>query len=438
MKVTVLTTSFPPYADSQTIRTLHLLQAMKETPWQWMFIVPGTRGEAGAEDLRELMPTSARVVRTLVTASERSRAWLALLPMGRRATALCANLWARVGFPDAQMGWDRLAVDTFESELASWKPDVLVSASGSSTAHMAAAVLSKRHGIPWVADYGDPWYLVDRSARPWLAPISNRVERAVLSAACHMVVTTEETRDAYRKWLGAAQPPTTVLPYGYVDDAAYYVKSRPGLDSPKPDDQPLVLAHVGAAYVANRNLLPLIRAVARLRGVHPARRVALRVIGNQSMAFQNEARALGLKNTEFVGRVGYLDANRYISCADVQVVVGNDSNLQVPGKIFPLLATLRPILYIGQMDRDSDPAWRILRAFGGVIFSENNEESLAIAIAGITNDYQRILSAAGTRDSDGELSKYSATAVSARFSQLLLAVAQRDSANKEGAMRPGG
>ena len=67
--------------------------------------------------------------------------------------------WVRLNFfvPDAKIGWIPFAVSDGLKIINDHQIDMIFSSSPPQTINLIAKKLSKKTGIPWVADYRDPW-----------------------------------------------------------------------------------------------------------------------------------------------------------------------------------------------------------------------------------------------------------------------------------------
>lgn len=96
--------------------------------------------------------------------------------------------------PDARIGWAPAAIRAGNALVASEKPDLIFSTAPPYTVHLIASRLARKHGLPWVADFRDPWvenYAYNTQYRfPWVRWINERLERRVLNRADRVVVAT--------------------------------------------------------------------------------------------------------------------------------------------------------------------------------------------------------------------------------------------------------
>lgn len=193
----LITTSFPPFADSQTIRTLHLIKYVPDH--HWVFCVPGDApcdGSVVDPAWRDFMPASYEILHVGVPAL--------LLPRpapttaaGRLARYLSVNLRYRMAYPDTFRGFPGMALRALSVRFDHGPPDIILSASGSITAHQAAHACAERYHIPWLADFGDPLAHVDQHLRPWFALATRRAERQIVQACSGILVTTAATCELF-------------------------------------------------------------------------------------------------------------------------------------------------------------------------------------------------------------------------------------------------
>src|SRR3990170_6065882 len=86
--------------------------------------------------------------------------------------------WLRtvLAYPDAERTWTASAVATAGRVLGAQPFDAILSSSPFPTSHLVAARLKERYGLPWVADFRDPW--TQNQAYPY-GPARRRVEEAL-------------------------------------------------------------------------------------------------------------------------------------------------------------------------------------------------------------------------------------------------------------------
>jgi len=142
-----------------------------------------------------------------------------------------------VWFPDDQIGWLPFAVGAIVVAHRQSPLDAVVSSASPITAHLAAWVGSRVIGVPWVADFRDPW--VDNPLEPMTGFARWRratLEHAIVRGATRSTFATRGLRDTYARRYPRLASRFSVLPNGY--------ERTPDTDAPSADDRD---ATIGAA-----------------------------------------------------------------------------------------------------------------------------------------------------------------------------------------------
>jgi len=299
----VISASLPPFNDSSTIQLIERVRRFEEHEIEAVFV--GAEMLQGVEyELLQWLPVNSTILRAKPTFYDRIMTWLSRLPAGSLLAWLYGSIMYRIAAPDVRAGWDKQVVRLCKHALSEWQPNIIITSGGSYTAHIAGRQLSEYFSVPWVADLGDPWSLVDPSSWTYtLKATRNRIlELQTIPYASGLVFTTEEALEAYRRWLGDKLPKAIVLPpYGYSEDDF----PREYLDTLQGSSK-ISLSHIGTAHRGNRNLIPLIQALSSLkRGNLLKRDYTLNIIGPHSKVFEGEARRVGLHSVNFSPRVSY-------------------------------------------------------------------------------------------------------------------------------------
>ncbi len=357
--VLFISTAIPPYQESQTIRNVFLLRGLVNTGFRVTVITPEASG--GDKDLEAMMPT-CEIVRTPRPSYDRYAELLSRLPIGnyfKWLYGLYANLF-RV--PDNRAGWDRIVLQTVAAGISIQNCDVIISSSGSYTAHLAASWLARRYSKPFVAEMGDPWTYnpIWPATIPYRVWRNRRLELQSISGCSALIVTTDQTAKLYSNWLGNRLGIIRVIPMGYAASEFSDVNRR-------RSEPPFEVTYVGVAYRAARNLIPVLEGMNSLALQNLLR---FKVVGPHSRSFVKEVGKRQFRFVQFRGHVPYGEALEEIKGADLLLIIGNPGGVQIPGKVFMYLASGRPILYLCQGEEDSDPAWGILRKFPGTICSQ--------------------------------------------------------------------
>ncbi len=224
------------------------------------------------------------------------------------------------------------------------------------TAHLIGLRLSKRTGLPWIADFRDPW--VEDSMPALRRRLEGWLEQRVLASADRVICNTP----AMRRWFLERYPnlpPTrfVTIPNGYDEADFHGIKPvvRKGFD----------ILYPGMISAGNRNPRPLLDGLrlALERGWLPRAGVRLTFLGagayGETRAFREAIAERGLTGLceVTVQRVPYGQAVARMAGADLLVVLGEPlgestatraarrwSHLQVPAKVYEYLRLGRPLL----------------------------------------------------------------------------------------------
>ncbi len=138
-KLLVIANPFPPMASAGTTRVVRFLRHLPDEGWEPSVLTARATGPAAVPDVR--------VARAAVPWPKQ------LLGGGRRSAKV--NRWVAV--PDPYFAWVGPAVLKGREILRRERFDAVFSSSPRASGHLVAAVLSEQAGLPWLADYRDPW-----------------------------------------------------------------------------------------------------------------------------------------------------------------------------------------------------------------------------------------------------------------------------------------
>jgi hypothetical protein len=412
----LVTTSYGIYSDSHTIRLSNMLGKLDREKFRLTLITLGPRFE---HDIGDQIPRLDGVEFTNVPWAMRLIKCLASVPLaGRRLAWVANNVAYRVLIPDQFSGWHKLA-ERYSRELPE-QPDVVISASGSPEAHLAACRIARQSKAKWIADFGDPWHFIDKVNRPKLSKRIEKLERQTVRVADALIFTTRNTLQIYREWLGEDAPAhMAVVPYGFDRDE---IKAYPVRQHASPSIQ---FAHVGTAHTNDRNLIPFIRALADVQRSAEVQATGFLLAGRRSPAFDQEVAQQNIANAELHGKVAYQESLRLQAESDVLIIIGNFNGSQIPGKIFICLALELPILYVSQANPESDEALALLKSNQGVVIARNDERELGLAISHIVSNIQALKAGARERANSKLVQEFESRSLAATVERVISRLAEQ-------------
>jgi len=287
---------------------------------------------------------------------------------------LAAWLRANVFLPDARVGWVPFALKRARELHAEQPFDAVVTTAPPMSLHLVGRAFARATGVPWVADFRDPWtdrYDLQALPRSRAALALDRaMERAVLRRASRVVTVSPALARSLETRRGR---PVDVIPNGF-DEADFL-----GDDPPRNPDV-FTLSFVGN-LVEHYDLRALWTAMARLHD--PALR--LRVVGNAALRLLAEAEAAGVaEQVEQVAYVPHAEAVAEMRAAEALLLPiprADGAEGILTGKLFEYLAAGRPIVGLGPPDGDAADIVRQTDA--GAFFGWDDADGLAAYLADV-------------------------------------------------------
>lgn len=380
---------FPPLGGAGVQRSLKFVRYLPEHGWQPTVLTgaadywlrdDGLLDELGPSIVIHRVPAWGR---RFLGAGARPAAGAAVpRPAGSAApTPAAPRSSARIGLfrtlarwifvPDAYLGWTYPARRFARGLAQGSRFDAVITTSSPDSAHLIGRALKTSFGIPWIADFRDPWVRRLSYAAP--TPLHDRWQRTLearcIEAADAVIVTSERTRaDFLHRLPATAAEKITVVTNGYDEgdfEAARRLLERTP-DSPTRWEAEIL--HAGQLN-PDRPIGPFLAGLRRFLDNDEAR-PELRVLflGGHYDRDVAEVRAHGLEDrVVFRGNVGHTESVAALLRARVLLLLENDSDrgeLILPGKVFEYLRSGRPILAVvppegaaAQMVRSMDAGW---------------------------------------------------------------------------------
>ncbi len=268
------------------------------------------------------------------------------------------SVWIRGNFfiPDARKFWIKPSVKFLSQYLDLHPADVIISTGPPHSTHMIAMPLAAKFGLPWLADFRDPWTNIDfykeLKLTGWADNKHHQLELEVLRRANAVTVISNSMADDFSKIHPRSY---TVITNGYDSDDT-------GMPAPIPDSK-FSIAHIGT-LVSTRNPVTLWEALKALLSTHPdlAGDLEIKLVGKVDFTVTTSLESYGL--SRFVRRIDYMPHDEVVKCQQqsqvLLLIINNtpNSKMILTGKFFEYLAARRPILCLGPEDGD---AARILR-----------------------------------------------------------------------------
>lgn len=330
-------------------------------------------------------------------------------------------VWIRGNFfiPDARKFWIKPSVRYLSRWLKENKVDAIISTGTPHSIHLIALRLKRKFGLPWVADFRDPWTKIEYHESLRLSKMAanthKRLEKAVVTSS-DAVVTVSWSWQADMKEIGAQQVATITNGYDPEDFTH---------EAPQKSGQ-FLISHLGT-FGADRNEEALWKALKTLLETVPGLKQDLKLL------FVGRTDPQVIASLKAHGLGAYLETRDYVPHAEAIKIMQMSRILLLPlnnvsfnvmgriaGKVFEYLAAQTPVLCIGPPEGDSA---KILKETGGGVVCDFGQE--AQMKAALENWYHQFK--AGKLGVDGErYQTYSRPALSQKLAEILNHITSTD------------
>jgi len=282
-------------------------------------------------------------------------------------------IWLRGNFfiPDARVFWIRPSIKYLSQYLKANKVEAIVSTGPPHSMHLIAKRLSKKHKLPWLADFRDPWTDIDFYHQLKLSWVANRLHhRLEKSILCSADAVTVVGKEMVRLYQDKYKRPIHLITNGF-DETDF------SLNSPGPDAGKFLITHAGS--IGNpRNPVLLWQVLSELIQEIPSIQngLEIRLIGKIDLSVREAIEHAGLEH--LVKYISYLPHDEVITELQksnvLLLLINNTPNAAsiLTGKLFEYLATDRPILCIGPSTGDAAEILRETNAGFTVDFGDHD------------------------------------------------------------------
>ena len=326
------------------------------------------------------------------------------------------SLWVRGNFfiPDARCGWVKPSVRYLKEYLNEHPVDAIISTGPPHSMHLIALKLKEALGLPWIADFRDPWteidYYNDLHLTAWADRKHHRLEQEVLTKADKVVTVAPDGARRLGR-LGNRNVRTIYNGFDRDDDA----------QTPVNLSEQFTITYLGVLSKI-QNPSNLWQALAELIKEDSGFDKSLRInmIGQIDSAVVSSINENGL--TQHVAYSPYMPHDQvsavHRSSTLLLLLLMPDSEPRakglLTGKLFEYMASGRPILCIGPEDGD---AARILRETGaGQTISFEDKEKMTEALK---NLYQKYLENTLEGNTNPKVENYSRQVMTQQYAALL-------------------
>lgn len=283
--------------------------------------------------------------------------------------ALRGNLF----IPDPRISWVRPSVRFLTEYLKEHPVDVIVSTGPPHSMHLIAKKVAQRTGIPWIADFRDPWtkmfYFKHLQLSSFAKKRHEKLEKSVLDSCDRVVAVSPLVQEEFR---AMTKTPVELITNGYdPEDYAENSNIQDGFFN---------VTHTGLfASDGNPDVLWEVLREKCNTDKEFANKLRIRLVGKTDKEIHCSLKKYGLE--------GHVIDKGYQSHKEAVMEQLNASLLilplrkepeykaTLPGKVFEYIAAHRPVLGIGQSD--GAMAKILFQTQAGEVYAWEDKESIA-------------------------------------------------------------
>jgi len=395
-KVLIITYYWPPGGGAGVQRWLKFVKYLREFGWE-PIVYTAENPEAPATDTSLLkdIPANLTVIKTKIWEPYSLYKSFTGQKQGEKVNAgfisedkkpgllQKISVWIRGNFfiPDARKFWIKPSIKFLTAYLKENPVDVMVSTGPPHSMHRIALGVKKNLGIPWLADFRDPWTNIDfydqLMLTSWADAKHRRMEKEVLTVADWVLTVSWNWADEFKKIVNRN---IFVLTNGFDEDD--FSQTAPAIPYPLSSNTVIdkfSICHIGAMN-ADRNPVHFWEALKECIAEQKdfAADCKIHLIGKTDIRVKESIQENGL--SAFVTYTGYLPhatVTAAMQASQVLLLPLNDTPNTlgvIPGKLFEYMASRRPIFAIGKEQGDSAKIIRETNA--GVICDFKDKEKM--------------------------------------------------------------
>lgn len=365
-KVLIITYYWPPAGGAGVQRWLKFVKYLPELGWKPVIFTPkNPEAPANDDSLLNDVPAEAEVIKLpiwepfdfykRITGKSPDSKFNAGFLEEEKGNSFMNRLsiWVRGNFfiPDAKRFWISPSAKHLKNYLKDNPVDIIVSTGPPHSLHLIARKLHKKTGIPWVADFRDPWTKIDFYTKLKLSKRADRkhkrLEKKVLAEATSVVVVGNTMAEEFKT---IVPRDITVITNGYDKSDGHGVVNHYTHDK-------YSIVHVGSMN-ADRNhpvfWEALKSCIDTVEGFEND--FELTLVGKNDLTVLDSLNKFGL--TPYTNFVKYVPHNEVLSLESQSAVlylpINDTPNAKgiLTGKFFEYLAAKRPVLAVGPSDGD--------------------------------------------------------------------------------------
>lgn len=427
-KVLVIAYYWPPSGGSGVQRWVKMCKYLPQNGWLPVVYTPLNPALTAVDDtLAADVPAEVEVIRRRIIEPgqfSRKTTNAQVTPINGQKKTLKQRIamWIRgnLFIPDPRVLWVLPSVRFLCRYLREHHVDAIVSTGPPHSMHLIAKMVARRTGLPWVADFRDPWtrmfYFKHLSLTPRAESLHVKMELSVLDGATRVVAVSPLVQLDFQQ---ATETPVELITNGF--DAQDF----PDMPRSSFSSEHFTLLHAGL-FAADGNPTVLWEALGEMVASDSdfARDFRLVLCGKTDSAVISALCEAGLGDN--FTDLGYVDhksvVQRMKEAAALMLPLRKEPEYRatLPGKLFEYLAARRPVIGVGQ--KDGAMAAILSSTGAGQCFDWDEKQAMKTWIAACYQAWKK----GELGDNQADLSAYSREGLAASYARLLNEITSAD------------
>ena len=368
-RVLIISYYWPPTGGSGVQRWVKFAKYLPSEGWQPVIYTPENPEQLAVDtSLEQEIPAEVEVLKTRIVEpyelykkflkkSGHSSEAVEVNPVNaqNKSFAQKAAMWIRGNFfrPDPRCLWIGPSVKFLKEYLKEHPVDLIVSTGPPQSMHLIGRRLARETGLPWIADFRDPWTKIfyfkhlsmTRATERW----HKKMEKKVLDDASVVVAVSPLVQQEFQ---AMTQTPVELITNGF--DECDFEQSR-CVEADGGPDKDFIITHTGL-FAADGNPTTLWKVLSEkcIRNEDFRKAIKINLVGKTDEAILESIKAEGLGGA--LTDMGYqphavaVQEQRKASLLILPLRKEPEYKAVLPGKLFEYLASWRPVLGIGQPD----------------------------------------------------------------------------------------
>lgn len=393
-RVLIISYYWPPTGGSGVQRWVKFAKYLPSEGWQPVIYTPENPEQLATDaSLEAEIPAEAEIIKThiiepyelykkFLRKSGHSKEAVEVNPVNAQNKSFLQKvaMWVRgnLFLPDPRCMWIRPSVSYLKKYLKEHPVDLIVSTGPPQSMHIIGMKLARQTGLPWIADFRDPWtrifYFKHLSMTPTTERWHKKMEKKVLDAASAVVAVSPLVQQEFQEM---TQTPVELITNGFdeCDFAGAACTEAAG-----GRDKDFIITHTGL-FAADGNPSVLWETLREKCIKDPVfkDRLKIKLIGKTDRQITESIEAAGLG--ENLTDMGYqphdkaVEEQRRASLLILPLRKEPEYKAVLPGKLYEYLASWRPVLGIGQPDGAMSMILNTTKT--GVVFNWEDKASVS-------------------------------------------------------------